>query len=149
MINQKSTLLVLAGDGYRDAMNAALRHAQSTSKQLSVIQVLNSDLYHYGHQDLVATRSSKRQFLLHVRDEVIKRGEEEIRALEEAAQTLGVSLEISSVESEDIYSTCLSEAQKGYDSVFVSKQKSRIFPLFKKTLAEYLRKKTKSRVISC
>jgi hypothetical protein len=145
---QNSTLLILAGEGCGGVMHAALRHAQSKSKRLTVLQILSSDLYHYGHQDLVATRPSKRQFLLYIREEVLERGKSQIRTLEEAARETGVYLEISTVESEDAYSTCLSEVIKGYDVVFVPKQETKRFPLFKGTLAAYLRKKTRGEVLS-
>ena len=145
---QNSTLLILAGENCGGAMNAAFRHAQSKSKRLTVLQILTSDLYHYGHHDLVATRPSKRQFLLYIREEVLEHGKSQIRTMEEAAREAGVNLDISTVESEDVYSTCLSEAIKGYDVIFVPKQETKRFPLFEKTLAAYLRKKTRGEVLS-
>ena len=63
----------------------------------------------------------RRQFLLYIRDEVLKRGEAEIRALEEMAGEMGISLEVNTIESEDIFSAALSEAKKGYDIVFLPK----------------------------
>jgi hypothetical protein len=142
-------LLILAGENCSNAISAALSHAKSTSKHLHVFQILASDLYHYGHHDLVATRPSKREFLLYIREEVLDRGKEEIRALEQAAVEFGVLLEVHTVESEDILSTALSEAQKGYSIIFLPKTRKKLFPLFKKTLAEYLQKKTPARIIPC
>jgi hypothetical protein len=146
---EKSALLILAGGDCHNAMTAALLHAQNHSGQLRVIQILNSDLYHYGHHDLVATRPSKRQFLLYERDLVLERGQGDRCLLEEAGRVAKVTLDIDTIESEDIHSACLSEVKKGYNPVFVPKQKPKLFPLFEKTLAEYLRKRTESNVIAC
>jgi hypothetical protein len=142
-------LLILTGEDCRNAIKAAFDHAKLTSKRLHVVQILTSDLYHYGHQDLVATRPSKKQFLLHIRDEVLKRGKAEVQALEETAQEMGITLEIHSIESEDILSAALSAVKKGYDIVFLPKQQKKLFPLFKRTLAEYLRKKVSGRIVPC
>lgn len=142
-------LLILTGDDCGNAIKAAFSHAKLSSKRLQVIQILTSDLYHYGRQDLVATRPSKRQFLLYIRDEVLKRAETEAQALEETAREMEVSLGIHSIESEDILSAALSEAKKGYDVIFLPKQHKMLFPLFKRTLAEYLRKRVSSRIVPC
>ena len=142
-------LLILAGEDCRSAIEAAFSQAKLASKRLVVLQILTSNLYHYGHQDLVATRPSKRLFLLHIRDEVLRRGKAEVQALEGTAREMGISLEIHDVESEDILSAALSEAKKGYDIIFLPKQKKKIFPLFERTLAQYLQKKTSSKIIPC
>jgi len=141
--------LILAGDNCSNAINAALTHAKSTSQHLRVIQILASDLYHYGHHDLVATRPSKREFLLYIRDEVIDRGKAEIQALEQAADKMSVSLEVHTVESEDMLAPALDEARKGYDVIFLPKGKRKIFPLFKVTLAKYLQRKVPAKIIPC
>jgi hypothetical protein len=145
----RKILLILLNEDCRKAIAAAFEYAKSNLKPLDVIQILSSDLYHYGHQDLVATRSSKRQFLLHIRDEVLQRGRAEAQALEAAAYEMGLSLRIETIESEDIYAASLAETQKGYEIIFVPKQEIRVFPLFKKTLAAYLQKKASGRIISC
>jgi hypothetical protein len=97
----------------------------------------------------VATRPSKREFLLYERDLVLERGQGELRQLEEAGRGAKVTLDIDTIESEDIHSACLSEVKKGYNPVFVPKQKPKLFPLFEKTIAEYLQKRTESSVIAC
>ena len=130
-------------------MSAALSYAKSASKQLHVIQILTSDLYHYGRHDLVATRPSKRDFLLYIREEVLSRGEAEIQALKQAAGEMGVSLAINTVESEDILSTALSEAKRGYSAIFLTRPGKKLFPLFRKNLADHLQKKVASRIVQC
>jgi hypothetical protein len=142
-------LLILAGEDSRNAILAALDHAKSTAKQLHVVQILNSELYPYGHQDLVATRHSKRQFLLYIRDEVLKRGEAEIRALNESAGKMGISLDVRTLESEDTLSAALSEARQGYDIIFLPKTRKKLFPLSERNLARYLQKNTSCRVVPC
>jgi hypothetical protein len=113
------------------------------------MQILTSDLYRYGHQDLVATRPSKKQFLLHIRNEVLERGKAETRLIEETAREMGISLETVTIESEDAYSISLAEVKKGYGIVFLPKQERKLFPLFQRTLADYLRRKTAARIIAC
>ena len=130
-------------------MSAALSHAKSVAKQLHVIQILTSDLYHYGHHDLVATRPTKMDFLLYIRDEVLSRGEAEIQALKQAAGEVGVTLEINTVESEDILSAAFSEAKRGYGVIFLPKAEKKLFPLFRKNLADHLQKKVESRIVQC
>jgi hypothetical protein len=142
-------LLILTGKDCGKAIQAAFEHAKSTSIRLRVIQILASDLYHYGHHDLVASRHSKRQFLLHIREEVLERGKAEAQALEDKAREMGVSLEIETIESEDLFAASLAEAKKGCDIVFLPKQKKKLFPLFKRTLAEYLEKKISGEIVSC
>jgi hypothetical protein len=142
-------LLILAGEECDASIQAAFQYAQSTSKRLRALQILTSELYHYGHHDLVATRSSKRQFLLHIREEVLERGRAQVRTLEDKAQEMRISLEIETVESEDIFSAALAEARKGCDIIFLPKEKKKLFPLFKKTLASYLGKKMSGEIVSC
>jgi hypothetical protein len=151
MANRKEEkiLLILTGEESANAEEAAFRYAKSNSKRLVVLHILTSHLYHYGHQDIIATRPSKRQFLLHIRDEILERGEVKARAMAERAQREGIGLQILSVESEDILSTAAAETKKGYDTIFLQREKRKLFPLFEKTLARHLRKKADSRVVEC
>jgi len=142
-------LLILSGEDCREAIRNAFRHAKSGSKRLQVTQILSSNLYPYGHQDLVATRPSKREFLLYIREEVLKRGEEEILALKKLAGEMEISLEVNTIESEDVLSAALLEAKKGYDIVFIPKQKKKLLPLFKRTLYRYLQKNFSGRIVPC
>jgi hypothetical protein len=142
-----SILLILTGEDCNQAIQAAFGHAHSTSKRLRVIQILTSDLYRYGHHDLVATRPSKREFLLHIRKEVLERGETVSRALEDKAREMNVSMEIETVESEDRFSTSLAEAKKGYEIIFLPKEAKKLFPLFSRTLESCLKSKASGAVI--
>lgn len=146
---ENKVLLILTGDDNGSAEESAFSYAKSTSKRLTVLQILTSNLYHYGHHDIIATRPSKRQFLLHIRDEVLERAQAKAAMLMDRARQQGVGLEILSVESEDASSAAVKEARKGYEVIFVSDKKRSLFPLFEKTLAQHLQKKTKNRIIAC
>jgi hypothetical protein len=150
MVNQaEKILLILTGDESAKAEEAAFSYAKSASKKLVVLQILTSNLYHYGHQDIIATRPSKRQFLLHVREEVMERGRAKAMAMAEKARKEGIDHEILSVESENVLSTAVEEAGKGYDTIFLKREKRKLFPLFERTLARHLGRKTDSRVVEC
>jgi hypothetical protein len=142
-------LLILTQKDCSNAISAAFDYAIKNSKRIRAVQILNSDLYHYGHQDLVATRPSKRQFLLHIRQEVVERGQAEARALDDKAREMGLSLEIVTIESEDILATSLAEAKKGCGIIFLPRQEKKLFPLFKQTPAQYLKRKLPIEIICC
>jgi hypothetical protein len=142
-------LLILPDADCSRAIEAAFERARGASTGLRVVQILTSDLYHYGHNDLVAVRASKREFLLHIRSEVLQRGQEAAGALENKAREMGIPIDIRTIESEDVVSTALAEVRKDCAAVFLPKQQRKLFPLFKKNLPEYLRKKTAADVIDC
>jgi hypothetical protein len=145
----QSILLILVGHDCGKAAEAAFRQAILTSRKVRVLQILASDLYHYGHHDLVAARSSKREFLLHIREELLERGKATLQNLEEQARDMGILLETTTVESEDFQSATLAEAKMGYDVIFLPKQEKKLFPLFKRTLAEYLQRRLPGRIVAC
>jgi len=143
----KDILIVFNGSSSEKAADAGFRAAQSSSRKVKVLQILDSDLYHYGHNDLVAPRLNKRIFLLYIRDQVLERGEIEASELRSRACNMGVSLEIDPVETDDVVSTVLAEAKKGYEMIFLAKEKKRLFPILKKHLASHLRKKLAAKII--
>jgi hypothetical protein len=142
-------LIVFKGSGSENAVEAGFRAAQSSSRKARVLQILDSNLYHYGHNDLVAPRLNKQRFLLYIRDQVLERGAIEAGQIREKAKNMGVSLEIDPVETEDEVSTILAEAQKGYEMIFLAREKRRLFPLLQKHLAGQLRRKLDAMVIEC
>jgi hypothetical protein len=142
-------LLILSGEDCREAIRNAFNHAKSCSKRLHATLILGSSLYCYGHQDLVATRHSKREFLLYIREEVLRRGEAEILALKKLAREMEISLDVNTIESEDVFSTAFMEARQGYSIVFLPKQKKKLFPIFHRTLHEYLSKRIHCKIIPC
>jgi hypothetical protein len=145
----KDILVIYIGDESAHAVEEALRTAKSESRRARVLQILDSDLYHYGHNDLVAPRLNKQRFLDYIRGQVLMRGDQEADLLARKARAMGVSLDISPVETDDLVSTVLAEAKKGYEIIFLAEEKKRIFPLLKKNLARELRKATAIRVVEC
>ena len=145
----KDILIVFNGSGSGNAADAAFRAAQSSSRKAKVLQILDSDLYHYGHNDLVAPRLNKQRFLLYIRDQVLERGGVEAQELREKARNMGVSLEIDPVETDDVVSTVIAEAGKGYEMIYLSKEKKNLFPRLQKHLATQLRKKFAGKVVEC
>lgn len=139
-------------DSKRDdgrAIEEAFHYAESTSKKVVALQILTSNLYHWGRNDSILSGPGKAGFLFYIRDEVLRRGKDRAKELQERAQRQGISLEIRSVESEDPASTVIEEAERGYDIIFLPEERKRLFPIFEKTLAQHLRKKVFSQIIPC
>jgi hypothetical protein len=142
-------LIIVNGSGSGDAVDEAFRAARASSRKAKVLQILDSDLYHYGHNDLVAPRLNKQRFLLYIRDQVLERGGAEAQELREKARRLGVPLEIDPVETDDVVATVLAEARKGYETIYLAKEKKKLFPLLAKHLATELRRQRVGTVIEC
>jgi len=145
----KEILIVVNGSGSEHAVEEGFCAAQSSSSKAKVLQILDSDLYHYGHNDLVAPRLNKQRFLLYIRDQVLERGGVEAHELREKARNMGVSLEIDPVETDDVVSTVIAEAKKGYEMIYLAREKRKLFPLLSKHLATQLRKQLDAEVIEC
>jgi|SRR5271157_1585408 len=145
----KDILLVLTGADCDGAVETAFRFARTSSKKVVALQIITSDLYHYGHNDLIATRPSKAQFLLYIREQVLARASAEAEQLRKKALNVGVCLAICPVETEDVVSTVMTEAKKGYDMIFLPKEKRKLFPLLKKQPSRQLKKKLGRQVIEC
>jgi hypothetical protein len=145
----KDILIVLNGGNSENAVEQAFRAAQSDSKKIKVLQILDSGLYFYGHNDLVAPRLSKRTYLLYIREQVLEKGKIEAGELREKARNMGVHLEIDPVETDDVVSTVIAEAKKGYEKIFLLKEKKKLFPIFEKTLEQHLHKKVSGQLIEC
>jgi len=145
----KDILIVLNGNNSENAVEQAFLAAQSDSRKVKVLQILDSGLYHYGHHDLVAPRLNKRTFLLYIREQVFAQGRLEADGLIKKAGRMGISLEIDPVETDDVISTVIAEARKGYEKIYLSKEKKKLFPIFKKTMEQHLKREVPGRVISC
>jgi hypothetical protein len=145
----KDILIVLNGEKSENAVEQAFRTARSGSRNIKVLQILDSGLYHYGHHDLVAPRLNKRTFLLYIREQVLERGRIEADELSERAGEMGISLEIDPVETDDVISAVIAEARKGYEKIYLPKEEKKLFPLFKKTIEQHLKREVPGRIISC
>lgn len=150
---KKDILIVYNGSGSVHAAEEGFRAAQSSSTKARVLQIMDSKLYHYGHNDLVAPRINKQRFLLYIREQVLERGALEADQLREKASNMGVTLEIDPVdpaEADDVLSTVIEEAKKGYEMIYLAKEKKRLFPLLgNRTLEQSLRKRGFRNIIAC
>jgi hypothetical protein len=143
-------VLLITGVGdYETAEGAAFAYALDNSATVVALQVVTSNLYHYGHVDLIATRPSKRDFLLYIREEMVARAKAEAERLQERASKSGVGLEVMTVETEDVRSTVVGEAKHGYSAVFMARQKRKIFPLLERNLGRELVKRAPCPVVLC
>jgi len=154
VVLKNDILIVYNGSGSEHAVEEGFRAAQSSSRKAKVIQILDSELYHYGRNDLVAPRINKQRFLLYIRDQVLERGLIEADQLREKARIMGVPLEIDPidpvVETDDVVSTVIAEAKKGYEMIYLAKEKKRLFPLLgNRTLEQSLRKRGFRNIIAC
>jgi hypothetical protein len=137
-------------DGDEKLVEAAFRHAAKTGEKVRAIQVLSSNLYHWGRHDIIISGPGKEAFLLYVHDLVMKRGQEKADALEQKAKEIGIPLEIQMSESKDPIETIVQEASKGYNMVFLPKERKRLFPLSKRhTLEDVLKKHDIMNVVAC
>ncbi|MBW1913208.1 MAG: hypothetical protein JRI43_08670 [Deltaproteobacteria bacterium] len=69
--------------------------------------------------------------------------------MKESADMRGISIDIRSLEANDPVSVVLEEARKGYDKIFLAKEKGSLFPLFSRTMAQHLRKNGFDQVVIC
>jgi nucleotide-binding universal stress UspA family protein len=137
-------------DGDETLVEAAFKHAIESGKKVTAIQVLSSNLYHWGRHDIIISGPGKMTFLLYVRDLVMKRSQEKAAALKKKAQDLGIPLEIMMSESKNPVDSIVQEARKGYGVVFVPKERKKLFPLMKRhTLESMLKKHDILNVIAC
>jgi hypothetical protein len=141
-------LLVIRGTSSGKAEDAAFSDPRATSEGVTVLQILDSDLYHYGHNDLVATRPSKSAFLHYIRDEVLLTAKEKSEVLKQKADQLGVKVEFLAKETEDPASTIIAEAGKGYSAVFLPREERKVFPLLRKNVARELQRRLSCPVMS-
>jgi hypothetical protein len=145
----KGVLLIHNGTDSHEAEEAAFNDPRAGSEGITIFQILHSDLYHYGHNDLVATRPSKRDFLHYVRDDVLTMAREKSDALRQRAEAMHILIEVLAKETEDPASAIIEEAGRGYSAVFLPKEKHTTFPLLKRNVAKELKKRIPCQVFSC
>ena len=137
-------------DGDDRLINAAFLHAIDHGDEVKALQVLSSNLYHWGRQDIIISGPGKAAFLTYVRQLVIERGRQKKNHLQHLAQKMGVSLEVQLVESEDPVATIIKEAGTGYDTIFLPKERRKLFPLSKRhTLEDRLKNAGFSNLLAC
>ena len=137
-------------DGDEKLIDAAFRYAAETGKKVMAMQVLSSNLYHWGRHDIIISGPGKTTFLLYVRELVLQRAKEKLEELEERAKTLGIPLEIQMIESKDPIEAIVQEASQGYARVFLPKERKKLFPLSKRhTLEDILKQRNIPNLVSC
>jgi antitoxin component of RelBE/YafQ-DinJ toxin-antitoxin module len=118
----------------------AFVYAKEHAKRVVALQILSSDLFHWGFNDTILPGPTKTRFIGYIREELLSWSHESTIMLEEMAQRSKIPLEIRKVETREPTSAALEEAEKGYDRIFMEKEKKRLFPIFKKTIEQQLRK---------
>jgi hypothetical protein len=126
----------------------AFVYAKKHAKKVVALQILSSDLFHWGFNDIILPGPAKTRFIGYIREELLSRSRESAIMLNEVAQRNKVPLEIRKVETREPSSAALGEAEKGYDRIFMGKEKKRLFPLFKKTMEQQLRKGVSTPIMS-
>jgi hypothetical protein len=124
-----------------DVVGKAFLYARRMSKRLVVLQILTSDLLHWGYNDTILPGPAKTRYIGHIREQIATESLETIKMLKERALQYGVSLEIKRVETMDPLSTALEEALGDYDRIFLFKERKKVFPIFERTIGQHLRKK--------
>lgn len=127
----------------------SIKYAKENLKNLVVLQILTSDLYHWGFNDIILSGPAKARFIGHIREEIMKNSLEVTKILEERADQERISMEVHKRETMDPVSVALEEASKDYELVFLRKEKKKLFPIFKKTLDDHLKKELSIPVITC
>jgi hypothetical protein len=126
----------------------AFVYAKEHAKRVMALQILNSDLFHWGFNDTILPGPAKTRFIGHIREDLLNRSRESTIMLKEVARRNKVPLEIRRVETREPSSAALEEAEKGYDRIFMGKEKRRLFPVFKKTMEQQLRKGVSTPILS-
>lgn len=127
----------------------AIKYAKEKSKNLVVLQILTSDLYHWGFNDIILPGPARARFIGHIREEIMENSKVVTKILEGRADKEGISMEIHKMETRDPVSVAIEEARSGYDAVFLRKEEKKLFPIFKKTLETHIKKNLSIPVITC
>ena len=137
-------------DPYRErrGLEQAIQYSKDNERDLVVLLILSSDLYHWGFNDIILPGPAKSRFIGHIREEIMKSSVDFTSMLKKTAGREGINLIIKKVETMDPLTTALEEAKKGYNRIFIAKQKKTIFPLFKKRIEDLLMKKLSTPIIT-
>ena len=151
-MNPKCLLVLGTGNDKKAetaAMDWCLRHGQG----LTVMQFLNSNMYHYGH-DWIVNGYGRTQFMMHIHNNLKMDAESRATGLKVEAKKRGITVRIitiDAVEMQDYDKWIAGEAHKGYRKIFLPKEKWRLFPLIhRKSLVQRLHKKhVDNDIIAC
>jgi len=126
----------------------AMDCARSMKLPLSVLMIMDSRLYHYGHNDVINTGRSRDRFLGFVLGEVVDAGRFCAEKLLSEAAGLGVEVSIHPVMGEDGLSRLRRALTEAGGPVFTARTKRRVFPIFKSDPVAAALKKASREVIT-
>ena len=131
-----------------DAADKAFIYAKSSSRRLVVLEILSSDLFHWGACDNILSGAAKVRFIGHVREQLLEKSGITTKMLHEKSMQYGVPVEIKTVETDDPAYAALEEAHGDYNRIFIAKEKNKMFPIFKKSMGQLLQKKISIPIIA-
>jgi hypothetical protein len=126
----------------------ALEYAQAHDERLSVLLIMDSHLYHYGHSDVVVPGLARTRFLTHVLDQVTAAGRQRAEEIISAATARGVAVEIKPILEENYLPLLQQALLRGSGPIFVAKARRRRFPLLEKDQVFAALKKSEREVIA-
>jgi hypothetical protein len=109
----------------------AMDCARSRHLPLSVLLIMDSHLYHYGHNDVINTGRSRDRFLGFVLEGLVDAGRYCAENLLSEAAKRGVEISIHPILEEERGSRLHQALERAQGPVFTAKTKRRLFPIFK------------------
>jgi hypothetical protein len=109
----------------------AMDCARSEHLPLSVLMIMDSHLYHYGHNDVINTGLSRDRFLGFVLEGVVDAGRHCAERLLSEAAVRGIEVSIHPVMGEDGLTRLHAALAEASGPVFTARTKRRVFPIFK------------------
>ena len=109
----------------------AMDCARSRHLPLSVSLIMDSHLYHYGHNDVINTGRSRDRFLGFVLEGVVDAGRHCAEELLSEAVGRGVEVSIHPVMGEDGLSRLRRALTEARGPVFTARTRRRLLPIFK------------------
>jgi hypothetical protein len=147
---KERVLFITRPDQKGPAEEAAIEYAASNGLSMVVLFIIDSPMFHYGRNDWVCPGYARSQFLFHIRYDLLRQACEREIAMRTKADLLGLEMRVAMVEADDFEAAVIKEAAKGYDRVFVNREKKKRFPLFgNRTLETTLQREGFGNVVAC
>jgi hypothetical protein len=147
---ESNILLILGIGDDRTVEKEAFGYAVEHGCCLDVIDVLDSHLYHYGKNDYIVPSYARTQFLFHIQDNLNKDSQRRKESLEQKAADKGIRLRYTTLETDDPIPHIVKVLAKGYEHLFVPRQKRAWLPLRQpKTIFDQIKAMTDVPVTAC
>ena len=147
---KERVLFITRPDQKGPAEDAAIEHAASNGLSMVVLFIIDSPMFHYGRNDWICPGYARSQFLFHVRYDLLRQACEREIAMRAKADPRGLEMRIAMAEADDFEGTVIKEVSKGYERVFVNREKKKRFPLFgNRTLETTLQREGFGNVVAC